>query len=57
MAFLGKASLEEGQVGAGLDAILQQDLRTIGFASGVNFDQDYELEGIRTLGTHGDRSI
>lgn len=45
----------EGPVGAGLDSIILQDGRVITFASGVNFDEDFELEGIRTLGYHGDR--
>jgi hypothetical protein len=55
MPFTGTAVNTEGPVGAGLDAILTQDSRVVHFASGVNFDQDYEIEGIRTLGFHGDR--
>lgn len=51
----GTASNPEGAVGAGLDSILIQDGGIVAFASGVNFDTDYELEGIRTLGFHGDR--
>lgn len=50
MAFNGTAANAEGAVGAGLDSILIQDGEVVAFASGVNFDQDYELEGIRTLG-------
>lgn len=55
MPFVGQAANPEGAVGAGLDSILIQDGQVIAFASGVNFDADYELEGIRTLGFHGDR--
>jgi len=55
MPFVGQASNPEGAVGAGLDSILIQDGEVISFASGVNFDEDFELEGIRTLGFHGDR--
>ena len=55
MPFLGAAANSEGPVGAGLDSLLIQDGKIVTFASGVNFDQDYELEGIRTLGFHGDR--
>lgn len=55
MPFNGQAANPEGAVGAGLDSILIQDGRVIAFASGVNFDADYELEGVRTLGFHGDR--
>lgn len=55
MPFNGVASNPEGAVGAGLDSILIQDGEVISFASGVNFDEDFELEGIRTLGFHGDR--
>lgn len=55
MPFTGQASNPEGPVGAGLDAILTQDGSIVTFASGVNFDIDWELEGIRTLGFHGDR--
>lgn len=53
--FTGQAQNAEGPVGAGLDAILTQDGKVIQFASGVNFDTDWEIEGIRTLGFHGDR--
>lgn len=55
MPFTGTAVNSEGPVGAGLDSLLLQDGRIITFASGVNFDEDFELEGIRTLGWHGDR--
>jgi len=34
---------------------LIQDGRVVTFASEVTFDEDFELEGIRTLGYHGDR--
>lgn len=50
MPFVGTASNPEGAIGAGLDSILIQDGNIVAFASGVNFDTDYELEGIRTLG-------
>lgn len=50
MPFLGQATNPEGAVGAGLDSILIQDGVIVTFASGVNFDEDMELEGIRTLG-------
>lgn len=55
MPFTGVAFNSEGPVGAGLDSILVQDGKIVTFASGLNFDQDFELEGIRTLGFHGDR--
>lgn len=55
MPFVGEAQNPEGAVGAGLDSILIQDGQVVTFASGVNFDEDFELEGIRTLGFHGDR--
>lgn len=55
MSFKGTAANPEGAIGAGLDSILIQDGKVIAFASGVNFDTDYELEGVRTLGFHGDR--
>lgn len=55
MPFTGAATNTEGPVGAGLDSILIQDGSVVSFASGLNFDQDYEIEGIRTLGFHGDR--
>lgn len=42
-------------VGAGLDTILIQDGRIVTFATEANIDEDFELEGIRTLGYHGDR--
>lgn len=46
---------DEGKIAAGLDTILMQDNQIISFASGLNFDEDFEIEGIRTLGFHGDR--
>jgi len=50
MPFTGVAVNTEGPVGAGLDSILIQDGRVVTFASEVTFDEDFELEGIRTLG-------
>jgi hypothetical protein len=55
MAFNGIASNPEGPVGAGLDSLLIQDGKIVTFASNVTFDEDWELEGIRTLGYFGDR--
>lgn len=55
MSSFTEGSLDEGSVGAGLDVTITQDNKQIAFASGLNFDQDYEVEGIRTLGFHGDR--
>lgn len=55
MPFVGNATNPEGAIGAGLDSILIQDGKVVAFASGVNFDEDFELEGVRTLGFHGDR--
>lgn len=40
---------------AGLDAKIIVDGKTIGWATNVSFDEDFELQGIRTLGYHGDR--
>ncbi len=50
MGIVNQANNPEGAVGAGLDSILIQDGNVIAFASGVNFDADYEIEGVRTLG-------
>jgi len=55
--FEGTASNPEGPVGAGLDSILIQDGKIVVYASGVNYSVDWEIEGIRTLGFHGDRSF
>ena len=55
MPFTGVAVNSEGPVGAGLDSILVQDGRPVAFATEVTVDEDFELEGIRTLGFHGDR--
>ncbi len=55
MPFVGQAANPEGAVGAGLDSIVIQDGVVVTFASGVNFDEDFEIEGVRTLGFHGDR--
>jgi hypothetical protein len=40
---------------AGLDALVFQDGRLIGWATNISFDEDFELQAIRTLGVHGDR--
>ncbi len=53
--YSGNAITPEGPVGAGIDSILIQDGKIVSYASGINYDQDWELEGIRTLGHHGDR--
>jgi hypothetical protein len=53
--FKGRAINPEGPVGAGIDSIMVQDGRIVSFAASVNYNQDFELEGIRTLGFHGDR--
>lgn len=53
--FDGHASNSEGPVGAGLDSIIVQDGRIVQFASGLNYSEDWEIEGVRTLGFFGDR--
>lgn len=40
---------------AGLDAIVKFEGKTVAWATNVSFDEDFELQGIRTLGYHGDR--
>lgn len=40
---------------AGLDAIFKYEDKVVGWATNVSFDEDFELQGIRTLGFHGDR--
>ena len=40
---------------AGLDAIVKLDGKQVAWATNVSFDEDFELQGIRTLGFHGDR--
>ena len=49
------ATNSEGPVGAGLDSLLIQDGHIVTYCSEITFDEDFELEGIRTLGYHGDR--
>lgn len=39
---------------AGLDAIVYQDGRKVGWATNLRFSDDFELQGIRCLGFHGD---
>jgi len=48
-------SFDADDVLAGLDAKLFMDNKEIGWATNVSFDEDFELQGIRTLGYHGDR--
>jgi len=40
---------------AGLDAIIKLDGQVVAWATNLSFDEDFELQGIRTLGHHGDR--
>lgn len=40
---------------AGLDAVVYLDGKIVAFATNISFDEDFELQGIRTLGFHGDR--
>jgi len=40
---------------AGLDAVVYLDGKLIAWATNVPFDEEFELQGIRTLGFHGDR--
>lgn len=40
---------------AGLDAVVKLDGKIVAWATNVSFDEDFELQGIRTLGFHGDR--
>lgn len=47
----------ETPVIAGLDAILKHNGQTVGYATNVSVDEDFELQGIRTLGFHGDRDF
>ena len=42
---------------AGLDAILKYEGKVVGYATNVSADEDFELQGIRTLGYHGDRDF
>ena len=47
----------ETPVLAGLDAIIKYNGQQVGYATNVSFDEDFELQGIRTLGFHGDRDF
>ena len=40
---------------AGLDAIVKLEGKLVAWATNLSFDEDFELQGIRTLGYHGDR--
>lgn len=47
----------ETPVMAGLDAIVKLNGKIVAYATNVSFDEDFELQGIRTLGFHGDRDF
>lgn len=55
MPFSGNAVHPEGPVGAGIDSLVVQDGKIVTFASGLRFSEDFELQGVRTLGFYGDR--
>jgi len=42
---------------AGLDAVVRFQGKIIAYATGIDWDEDFELQGIRTLGFHGDRDF
>lgn len=46
---------QDTPVMAGLDCIVKADGKIVAYATGVTMDEDFELQGIRTLGFHGDR--
>ncbi len=48
-------AVEELPVLAGLDAVLKINGEIVAWATNVSFNEDFELQGIRTLGYHGDR--
>lgn len=47
----------EPPVIAGLNAVLEQAGQIVGWATNVRINEDYELQGMRTLGFHGDRGF
>ena len=53
----GKQTGFETPVLAGLDVIVKYNGSQIGYATNVSVDEDFELQGIRTLGFHGDRDF
>jgi len=54
-ANLSGSATQDLPVMAGLDAIFKIEDKVVGWATNVSFDEDFELQGIRTLGFHGDR--
>lgn len=54
---IGAETGNETPVLAGLDAIVKFNGKTVGYATNVSIDEDFELQGIRTLGFHGDRDF
>lgn len=42
---------------SGLDAIVKFNGKVVAYATNINFDEDFELQGVRTLGYHGDRDF
>jgi hypothetical protein len=51
------AEAPDTPVMAGLDAIVRANGNIIAYATNVSWDEDFELQGIRTLGYHGDRAF
>lgn len=42
---------------SGLDAVVKQNGNIIGFATDVSIDENFSMQGIKTLGYHGDRGF
>ena len=56
MGFVSGGS-PQGPVGSGIDCFVMQGNNILGFSTSMDIDEDYDLEGIQTLGYFGNRYI
>jgi len=58
MAFLnGQSPESEAPVSAGIDSIIMQDNRILGYTTEMSMSEDNSLQGIETLGFYGNRDF
>jgi hypothetical protein len=46
-----------GPVGSGIDCIISQDSKQLGYSTDMNINEDFKVEGIQTLGYYGYRNF
>jgi hypothetical protein len=51
------AGSPRGPVGSGIDCFLMQDNTIMAYSTDLNVTEDYQLDGVQTLGYYGFREL